>query len=557
MQLTTPPGGRIRALATIWIASLVASLAIAILPGCATTNSPAATRCENLRSLKLDHVSLVSVRAVSAGRYFLWKTALIGIPFFKVPASCRITAISTPTNDSIINIEIWIPLDHWNGRFQGIGNGGFAGSIDTMTLALALQKGYAAASTDTGHEGSDRDGSWALGHIEKLRDYGFRSIHETAILAKSLIEAVHGQPPKYSYFVGGSNGGRQALIEAQRYPTDYDGVVAGCPALDPTDTIPVWAWTQQALLHTPGAYIPADKLDTIADAVTRSCDAQDGVRDGVIENPRACHFDPAVLQCRGADANNCLTAAQVQALRKIYSGPSDEPGTAPVWGFVPGGELGSMGWKDWLTGSRPQKSVQYHYALEFYRYMVYDNPRWNLDQFDFVRDRAAVKRRLGPILDATDTNLAAFAARGGKLILFHGWNDPALPPGMTIDYYQQLQERMGREQTNEFVRLYMVPGMQHCFGGPGPNAFGQIPPGGDADASHNISAALEHWVEGGESPAEIVAAKYENDLQALIAPQKLEPVRTRPICTYPQIARWSGRGSTDRAENFSCVTPGP
>jgi feruloyl esterase len=346
-------------------------------------------------------------------------------------------------------------------------------------------------------------------------------------------------------------------MEAQRFPEDYDGIIAGCPALDPTDTIPIWAWTQQKILEVPGAYIPASKLDTIAAAVTAHCDAQDAVRDGVIDNPRACHFDPAVLACHGADSDRCLTDPQVQALRQIYSGPPHSAGTDPLWGFQPGGELGGMGWKDWLTGSRPEKSIQYHYALEFYRYMVYDNPHWSLSQFDYARDRDAAKRRLGPIMDATNADLTAFKARGGKLILFHGWNDPALPPGMTPDYYKRVQERMGREPTRDFVRLYMVPGMQHCFGGPGPNAFGQMPPGGGADPRHNISAALENWVETGKAPAEIIATKYENDLQALIASDPGQPLRTRPICAYPQVARWSGTGSTDIAENFTCVTPEP
>jgi hypothetical protein len=537
-------------------AALVATLALVSVSGCRAPASPAANRCEDLRNLRLEHVSLVAVRTVSAGHDFLWKTALTGVPFFKVPASCRITAVSTPTPDSRINIEIWMPLDHWNGRLQGIGNGGFAGSIDTMSLALALGKGYAAAATDTGHESSDRDGSWALGHVEKIRDYGYRAIHETAVLSKLLIEAVYGKPAVHSYFVSGSNGGREGLMEAQRFPEDYDGIVAGCPALDPTDTIPNWAWTQQKL-DVQGAYIPASKLDAIAAAVTRSCDAQDGVRDSVLEDPRTCHFDPAVLACNGADSDSCLTGPQVQALRQIYSGPPQSDGTGPSWGFQPGGELGGMGWKDWLTGSRPHRSVQYHYALEFYRYMVYDNPRWSLDQFEFVRDRDAMKRRLGPILDATDADLTAFRARGGKLILFHGWNDPALPAGMTLDYYRRVQERMGREQSSDFVRLYMVPGMQHCFGGPGPNAFGQIPPGGGANPRHNIGAALEHWVETGKPPSEIIATKYENDLKALIAADPGQPLRTRPLCAYPEVARWSGKGSTDIAENFACVTPEP
>jgi hypothetical protein len=538
-------------------AGFLACARVAALSACAAPASPEAARCENLHSLTLDHAALVSVRAVSAGRYFLWQTAFIGIPFFKVPASCRITAVSTPSSDSKINIEIWLPLNQWNGKFQGLGNGGFAGAIDRMGLALALQKGYAVASTDTGHEGNDKDGSWALGHVEKVRDYGYRAIHETVVLAKTLIVALYGQPPKFSYFDGGSNGGRQGLMEAQRFPADYDGILAGCPALDPSDTLPAWAWTQQALLASPDAHISPAKLKTIAAAVNHSCDVQDGIRDGVLDDPRACHFDPATIQCRGADADNCLSGTQVQALRKIYSGPEGAPGTSLQRGFEPGGELGSTGWQDWLTGSRPQKSVQYHYVLEFYRYMVYDDPHWSLDRFKYVRDWDAMKRRLGPIIDATDPDLTAFEARGGKLILYHGWSDPALEPRMTIDYYQRVQERMGREQAANFVRLYMVPGMQHCLGGPGPNTFGQLPPGGSADPHQSVTAALERWVESGTAPADIVATKYDDDLKALIAPENAKPLRTRPVCTYPQVARWNGEGSVDAAESFSCVAENP
>jgi hypothetical protein len=553
MAYGKPLGGHSRSL----LATLVAILVLAAVSGCGVPPSSEATRCENLRNLRLDHIALVAVRTVPAGREIQWKTALIGIPFIKVPPSCRITAISTPTPDSRINIEIWMPLDRWNGRFQGIGNGGFAGSIDTLTLALVLGKGYVGAATDTGHESSDRDGSWALGHIEKLRDYGYRAIHETAVLSKVLIAAVYGKPATHSYFVGGSNGGREGLMEAQRFPEDYDGIIAGCPALDPTDTIPLWAWTQQRLLEDPGAYIPANKLDAVAAAVVAKCDAQDGVRDGILDNPAACQFDPAVLACRGTESERCLTAPQVQALHQIYSGPPQSVATDPLWGFQPGGELGGLGWKDWLTGARPEESIEYHYSLEFYRYMVYDDPQWTLSQFQLARDRDAVRRRLGPIMDATSADLTKFKARGGKLILFHGWNDPALPAAMTPDYYRRVQEQMGPEQSSDFVRLYMVPGMQHCFGGPGPNAFGQVPPAGDADPRHNISAALEHWVETGKPPSEIIAAKYENDLKALIAPDSSQPLRTRPICAYPQVARWTGTGSTDIAENFTCVSPGP
>ena len=529
------------------LVALSTFVVLTALSACAAPSSPESVRCEQLGNLKLDHVTIVSVRAASAGRYFQWRTALIGIPFFKVPASCRITAVSAPSRDSRINIEAWLPLTGWNGRFQGIGNGGFGGSIDRMSLALALQKGYAAASTDTGHEANDQDGSWALGHIEKIRDYGYRAIHETAVLGKDLVLAFYGRAPKFSYFDSGSNGGRQALMEAQRFPTDYDGLLAGCPALDPTDNLPAWGWVQQGLAQTAGAHIPPAKLRAIAEAVNTTCDAQDGVRDGVIDDPRNCRFDPATLQCsRGSDSDHCLTGSQVQALRGIYSGPPAALGGSGQPGFEPGGELGSTGWEDWILGSRPSKSIQYRYVLEFYRYLVYDDPKWSLDRFQFEHDRDAMKRRLGAILDATNPDLSAFRARGGKLILYHGWSDAAIPGQSSVNYYQSVVEKMGPKSVTEFARLYMVPGMQHCGGGDGPSVFGQLGPG-PGDAEHDVGKALERWVEGGVAPDAIIAAKYKTGANPASG-----VARTRPLCAYPKTAQWKGSGSTDDDANFVC-----
>jgi Tannase and feruloyl esterase len=538
-------------------AALVACALLAGLAGCGTSASPEARNCENLRNFKLENAAVESAQAQSAGRVLQWRTALNGMPFFTVPSSCRIHVVSTPSSDSHIEIEVWLPLTDWNGKFQGLGNGGLAGSIDKMALALALQKGYAAASTDTGHGAGDRDGSWALGHIEKIRDYGYRAIHETAVIAKTLMSAFYGKSPTYSFFVGTSNGGRQGLMEAQRYPTDYDGVVAGCPVVDPSGVLPMWAWLQQSINETATAYVPPEKLKTIAAAVNQSCDAKDGLKDGVIDDPHSCHFDPAVLQCRSGDADSCLTPPQVQSLRNIYSGPPARSTAEPRLGFEPGAELGGSGWQEWLTGSGPGKSVQHVYALEFYRYFVYSDPQWTLDRFDYTRDQDVMRARLGSIMDATDADLSAFEARGGKLIMFHGWNDPALPPGATIKYFEKIQERMGHDAADKFVRLYMVPGMQHCGGGPGPHSFGQTPPAGAADPHRNVSAALEHWVEDGVAPAEIIATENRSVLKALIAANAADPVRTRPLCAYPKVARWNGNGNVNAAENFSCTYTDP
>jgi feruloyl esterase len=537
-----------------WLRRVVLGWSVILtLTACVGQHPLETSKCESLAQLKLDQAQVLSARAVSAGHRFSMLTAFVGIPLLQVPAACRVELLLTPSEDSAIHSEIWLPLSGWNGRFQGLGNGGFAGSIDELGLTLALQRGYAAAATDTGHTGNDKDGSWAIGHPEKIHDYGYRGIHETTVKAKILVASYYGTPPKYSYFGSCSNGGRQGLMEAQRYPDDYDGVLAGAPAYDGTNTIPTWAWIQRQL-QTSVAYIPKKKLAVIAAAVLAKCDANDGLADGVIDDPRACDFRPESLQCRGADTDDCLTTPQVDALRQIYAGPGGALNDSRHHGFEPGGELGKFGWADWFTGSGPLKSVQYVFSLEFYRNLVYDDPNWNLDRFEFSRDRRAMQERLGPDLDANSVDLDRFKVRGGKLIMFHGWSDAALQPRLTIDYYERLRARLGPEATHEFARLYMVPGMQHCFGGPGPNVFGQLVPASTRDSRTSISAALENWVETGQSPEAIIASKFDSDLKALIAPERSTRLRTRPLCPYPQVGRYSGQGSIDAAENFHCVT---
>ncbi|NGY03311.1 tannase/feruloyl esterase family alpha/beta hydrolase [Solimonas terrae] len=504
--------------------------------------------CKQLRDLQFEHAHVVSATADSGGREFSLIGLFIGLPFFHEPPSCRVELEITPVPDSTIRADVWLPAKAWNGKLQGIGNGGFAGSIDKLSLRYALQQGYAAAATDTGHEANDRDGRWALGHPEKIRDYGDRAIHETALHAKELITAYYGRQPEHAYFGSCSNGGREGLMEAQRYPDDYDGILAGAPAMLPTVQLPAWAWTQQQL-QKPGAYIPSGKWPAIAAATLAACDTLDGVKDGVIDDPRRCHFDPAALQCKGPETDSCLTTPQQRALRAIYSGPDERH-----HGFMPGGELGKKGGAaEWFSGDKPHKSIEYGYAQDFYRYLVYDDPRWSLDSFDIKRDEAAMYDRLHAALDADDPDLTRFAAHGGKLILFHGWNDPALQPQITIDYYENLRARMGGAKTDDFVRLYMVPGLQHCIGGPGPNVFGGLPPGGHADPRHNISAALEAWVEQAREPGPIIATKYDSDLKPLLAPEKAKAIRSRPLCPYPQAARWNGNSSPDDASSFSCA----
>jgi feruloyl esterase len=498
-----------------------------------------AQTCERLSDLKIANTTITAAQSVAAGAFSS------NAAFKDLPAFCRVTGVIRPTSDSEIKFEVWMPATGWNGKFQGVGNGGFAGSISQAALAGALARGYAVASTDTGHSGGDA--SWALGHPEKIVDYGHRGIHEMTEKAKLVISAFYGDGPKHSYFASCSNGGRQALMEAQRYPNDYDGLIAGAPANYFTQTLAGFAWNMQALLVDPASYIPNSKLKAIETAALTACDARDGVTDQVIDEPAACRFDPAVLLCKGAESDACLTDKQVAALKKIYSGPRNAKGELIVPGFLPGGETGPAGWTAWITGAAPTRAAQYFFAIQTGRNMIHNDPAWDLKSFDLDRDGKLAEEKLAPVLNATNVDLRAFKARGGKLILYHGWSDAALPPVNTIHYYESVVARMGRRDVDSFMRLYMVPGMQHCGGGPGPDSFGAFVTASHADAQHDLTVAIERWVEGGVAPKEIIASKRQGaDPQSAVT-------RTRPLCPYPLVARYKGSGSTDDAANFVCA----
>ena len=496
-----------------------------------------AASCESLRELKLPNTTITLAEAVAAGGF---TKPPGGAAFAKLPAFCRVAGVIRPTSDSEIRFEVWMPAEGWNGRFHGIGNGGFAGSISYPGLAGALGRGYATASTDTGHTGGDA--SWALGHPEKIVDYGHRAVHEMTVKAKAVIAAYYGGGPKRSYFSSCSNGGRQALMEAQRYPDDYDGIIAGAPANDFTRILAGFAWNMQVTMLDSASYIAPAKLKAIEAASLASCDARDGVADGVLDDPTKCGFDPAVLRCKGAENDECLTDRQIEALRKIYAGPKNAKGRQVMAGFVPGAETGPGGWTGWITGTSPTKALQYFFSTQAFMNMVHNNPAWDYKSFRLDEDGALADAKLAPVLNATDPDLRPFQARGGKLILYHGWNDAALPAGNTINYYKGVVAKLGARRTNAFVRLFMVPGMQHCGGGPGPNQFGATVGGPVTDPEHDMTLALKKWVEDGRLPDRITATR------------RLSPAatRTRPLCPYPQVARYKGSGSTDDAANFSC-----
>lgn len=518
------------------------------------TSQLSSANCEHLAALRLPHVDIAMAAVVPAGTFTPPRQAVarpaIAAFYAKLPAFCRVVAHDMPTADSDILIEVWMPLAAWNGKLQGIGNGGFAGSINYFDLGGAMRKGYAAVATNTGHSGAATDATWAFEHPEKVIDFGYRGIHEMTLLGKLIVEQYYGSSPRRSYFASCSDGGREALMEAQRYPADYNGILAGAPANDWTGLLTNGLVDLQVLTATPASYIPPAKIRTIANAVLAACDKLDGVSDGILNDPRQCHFDPASIECKnGEDSDACLTAPQVKSLRKIYAGLRDAQGRQIFPGYLPGGEEGVNGWVAWISGRTPDKSNKALYGPQYFSNMVYAQPDWNYKTFNPESGLRMANEKTAAALNATNPDLSAFRARGGKLILYHGWNDPAIPALNTVDYYQAVENTMGSADTASFLRLYMVPGMQHCGGGPGPDSFGQAWTWAANDPLHNIRIALVDWVEDGIAPDSIIAAKTAR-------PAGLGPVvMTRPLCPYPQFARYKGSGDSNDAENFVCANP--
>lgn len=435
------------------------------------------------------------------------------------PAVCRVAATLRPSSDSEIKMEVWLPTQNWNGKFRANGNGGWSGSISTATLADGVKLGYASAMTDTGHEGGSA--RFALGHPEKLIDFGYRSTHEMTIAAKAIIDAYYGKLPVRSYFTGCSAGGRQGLMEAQRFPDDYDGIVAGAPGINWSGRAMQAMWIAQAVHQSEASYLPPSKYRLIHDAVLSACDSLDGVKDGVLEDPRTCKFDPSVLECKNGDSSNCLTRPQVEAARRIYSPVINErTGAAVIPGYERGSELG------WATMAGPQP---FAIGLDLFRYVVFQDPRWDFQKFNFAADLERTETA-SSMLNALDPELGRFAARGGKLIQYHGWNDPQISPGSSVDYFESVVKSMGTNNVGGFYRLFMIPGMAHCGGGEGASSFDMLGP-------------LEEWVEQGHAPDRVPAARVQDG----------KPDRTRPLCSFPQVAKYMGSGNTDEASNFVCA----
>ena len=522
------------------------------------TAAIAATTCEELGKLQPANTTITLSQTIAAGA-LTPPTGPLGPPgsvvpdFKKLPAFCRVMASVKPTADSDIKVELWMPSEKWNGRFLGVGNGGLAGSINYLELYFGLRRGYAVASTDTGHT-APKNGApeaWGIGHPEKVVDFGYRGIHEMTRVSKEITAAFYGRPA-HSYFGSCSNGGRQALMEVQRFPQDYDGVIAGAPANFFTH-VGAWALALGPAIAS-GGYIPAAKISALARAVNATCDANDGLKDGILTDPRTCRFDPQVLLCRKAGTEDCLTTKQVATVKALYAGARDATGTQIYPGFLPGAEDGIPGWSLWEMGPAPRQGLLFLLNRSYYAGLVYEKPDWDELHANAEQAIRLADAKTGTILNAVDPDLTAFRARGGKLIVYHGWNDPALPALNTVNYYESVVAKMGPESVHGFVRLYMIPGMQHCEAGAGPDYVGQpgySQPIGTAveDPVHNIQLALEQWAEKSVAPTEIIATQYAGE------GSRVTVRMTRPVCPYPQVATWTGRGRTDDAANFVCKWP--
>lgn len=514
------------------MASLTLPAVVTLLSAALGSHAPlaGATSCDDLAHLALPHTRITQARVVPAGessvpaaaRRFL--TPRLRPTVDDLPAFCRVTAEIAPTTDSDIRIKVWMPVAGWNGRLVGVGNGGWSGFIRYDELAAALRGGYAAASTNTGHDGAGHDASFALGHPEKLIDYGYRAVHEMTVEARTLVMAFYGRAAQRAYWAGCSSGGRQGLIDAQRFPLDYDGIVAGAPANYMTHLVAGDVWTAQATHASAASYIPPGSYALIHKAALDACDAVDGLEDGLIGDPLRCHFDPGVLLCRAGQQTGCLTAPQVEAARKIYAGAVNPRTGESVF---PGLEPGSEG--QWRAMAGPPEPP---IVASYFKYMVFEDSTWDYRTLDFDADVARADSLDTAVLNATDPDLGPFIAHGGRLLLYHGWSDGLIAPENTVHYYERVVKTVGSERASEAVRLFMVPGMYHCDARGGPSPV-------------DLLRTLDRWMATREPPQRIVTAHVGGS----------EVHRTRPLCPFPQVARYTGSGNADKAASFVCRSP--
>jgi feruloyl esterase len=522
------------------------------------TQPPAA--CERLASLSLPNTTITLAQVVTAGAFTVpanpaarggggssalagtlgpvpdvpgrvtANTAGLGLgynggrgipPFNSLPAFCRVAATLTPSAASDIHMEMWMPIAGWNGHFRGTSPNGLGGVINYNAMGVGLTDGFAVASTDTGHQGGDT--AW-MQIPDKVTDFAGRAMHETTVAGKALTAAYYGSAPKYSYMIECGGGSAAALHEVQKYPTDYNGIVVGGHAAHLTRQIFGQLWLWMAAHPNGAAILPSAKLAVLHEAVLSKCDLLDGVKDGLLENPTRCTFDPKEIECKSGDAPNCLTAAQVDAARKIYAGPTNPRTNERIWSpLYRGSEL------DWsfFTDSAAPIGI----ATGTLRDAILKDPAFDYrtTPVDFDRHVALADRSDIARVNASNPDISAYVRNGGKLMLSGGWNNALVPAGAVLDYYNRLTATIGRENARRAVRLYMVPGMIECNGGSGTDTFDML-------------GVMRRWVERGQAPQDVIASRVEHG----------KVVRTRPLCPYPKVATYEGKGSTDDAKNFVC-----
>ena len=479
--------------------------------------------CEALSQLPMAGATLIAAESVPAGGFTppAAPNATAAAVFKTLPAFCRVTARLTPTPDSDIRVEVWLPQSGWNRKMQAAGNGGLSGAIPYPALAAAVKAGYATAGTDGGHVGENAD--FVPGHPEKLVDWGYRAIHEMTVAAKTLVGAHYDARPVKSYFSSCSTGGRQALTEAQRYPEDFDGIVAGDASWDQMRLYAARVALNVFVNREPAAVIPPAKYPLMHDAVLAACDGIDGVKDGVIADPPRCSFDVVTLTCSGEDRADCLTKPQVESVKAMTSPIVDRQSGAVLHPgrYYPGSELG------WGGVGGPAPSGESHEGMK----KIVFTAAWDYHTMRIPDDvERAVKADQG-LLYSGDPNLTRFFSRGGKLLMYHGWADPLVTPDASLIMYKRINDAVGSAATNSLA-LFMVPGMGHCGGGPGTSVFDKV-------------AAIDQWVESGVKPKALAASHVTAGVTD----------RTRPLCAYPATAHYVGSGSTDDARNFRCQAP--
>ncbi len=490
--------------------------------------------CGQLATLTLPHTRITLAEIVPAGAFTPAKPFSLVPPgqqpsYKSLPAFCRVAVQVSPVPDSLIKFELWLPVQGWNGRFLAVGNGGLSGEIFYPEMIAPLTGGYATASTDTGHEGSVSDASFALGHPQKLIDNAYRAVHQMAVQSKAIIRAYYRTRAVPSYWSGCSTGGGQGLMEAQRFPADFNGIIAGDPVIDVTHLAAARLAGAETMHRSAASFLPPDKLLLLHAAVLKACDALDGVTDGVIADPLRCKFDPGQIECtRGRNDSTCLTAAQVETARTLYAPLTDTHTHAILFPrLLPGSE------SDW--GAGPGSPTVLSSFPSLFGDLVFQDPHWDYRTVTIDQLVARADHSKMALINAIDPNLRPFFVRGGKLIQYHGWADPDISPLSSVDYYLSVARAMGdTNRLAEDYRLFMVPGMNHCRGGDGTDQF-EAP----------MLTALEQWVEHGRAPDRIIASRVRGG----------HVDRTRPLCAYPEVAVYKGSGSTDQASSFACQRP--